>query len=223
MVTTEEQLAQFIIDTPAQSISGSLLKEVKRCVINLMAVCIYSARDPSLDILLNVFRVEGAKPKATVVGSGFRTSMQNTALANGYLAHLEDYDDTHFLHIGHPSVVVMSAALAVAEAEASSGEDFLAALTTGLFGFVLRGDFRFDAYAGHSLFGLLAIAVTLAPTSSLFALKETMAEHRAYLAFLGPCWVLALGIERLPRVQGGSIAVVVGAVLMAACRFPSQA
>ncbi|HIN05797.1 MAG TPA: MmgE/PrpD family protein [Dehalococcoidia bacterium] len=132
MVTTEEQLAQFIIDTPAQSISGSLLKEVKRCVINLMAVCIYSARDPSLDILLNVFRVEGAKPKATVVGSGFRTSMQNTALANGYLAHLEDYDDTHFPTVIHPSAPVIPAALAMGEYLGSSGQEVLAASAIGM-------------------------------------------------------------------------------------------
>lgn len=34
------------------------------------------------------------------------------ALVNGTLSHALDFDDTHFAHIGHPSVVVMSAVLA---------------------------------------------------------------------------------------------------------------
>lgn len=40
-------------------------------------------------------------------------------------------------------------------------------------------------------FGILAAAVTLLPTSSVFALKETMAEHRTYLPTLGFAFVMA--------------------------------
>jgi len=132
MATTEEQLARFIIDTPAEQVSGTLLREGKRCLINLLAVCIYSARDPSLEILLGLFREEGAKPQAMVVGAGFRTSMQNAAMANGYLGHLEDYDDTHFPTVIHPSSPVIPAALAVGEHLGSSGQDVLAASILGM-------------------------------------------------------------------------------------------
>ena len=132
MPTTEEQLAHFIIDTPSKQVSGSLLREGKRCIINLLAVCIYSARDPSLDILLDVFRGEGGKPQATVIGAGFRTSTQNAAMANGYLGHLEDYDDTHFPTVIHPSSPVIPAALAVGEYLGSNGQDVLAAAVVGM-------------------------------------------------------------------------------------------
>ena len=40
-------------------------------------------------------------------------------------------------------------------------------------------------------FGLLTAAVTLAPTSSIFALKETMAEHRTYLPSVGYAFACA--------------------------------
>lgn len=132
MATTEEQLARFIIDTPGEQITGTLLREVKRCFINLISVCVYSARDPSLDILLDVFRDEGAKPQATVVGAGLRTSVQNAAMANGYLGHLEDYDDTHFPTVIHPSSPVIPAALAVGEYLGSSGQEVLAASALGM-------------------------------------------------------------------------------------------
>lgn len=45
-------------------------------------------------------------------GAGAATA----ALVNGTLSHALDFDDTHFGHIGHPSVAVMPAALAVGQA-----------------------------------------------------------------------------------------------------------
>jgi len=56
--------------------------------------------------------------------------------------------------------------------------------------------------------------VALAPSSSLVPLKETMAEHRAYMAFLGPCWVLALGVDSLVRPRRISVAMALGALLI---------
>jgi 2-methylcitrate dehydratase PrpD len=48
------------------------------------------------------------------------------ALANGAASHALDYDDTHFAHVGHPSVTVLPAALAVAvDAPASAELDAL--------------------------------------------------------------------------------------------------
>jgi 2-methylcitrate dehydratase PrpD len=44
------------------------------------------------DIMLDFL---GGNPRATIIGRGGKTSLPNAALANGYLGHLEDYDDTH--------------------------------------------------------------------------------------------------------------------------------
>lgn len=74
---------------------------------------------------------EGGSPRATMFGGG-RVPARAAALVNGATSHALDYDDTHFLHIGHPSVAVASAALAVAEAEGASGGAFLDALLLGL-------------------------------------------------------------------------------------------
>ena len=54
------------------------------------------------------------------------------ALVNGTISHALDYDDTHFAHIGHPSVGVIPAALAVAEAEGASGAAFQEAALIGM-------------------------------------------------------------------------------------------
>ncbi len=57
---------------------------------------------------------EGGKPAATIVG-GAKVPARAAALVNGTISHALDYDDTHFAHIGHLSVGIMPAALAVAE------------------------------------------------------------------------------------------------------------
>jgi len=74
---------------------------------------------------------EGGAARATMFGGG-RVTARAAALVNGATSHALDYDDTHFLHIGHPSVVVASAALATAEAEGANGAAVLDALLAGL-------------------------------------------------------------------------------------------
>jgi len=49
-----------------------------------------------------------------ILGGGTGTPT-HAALINGVLSHSLDFDDTHFAHIGHPSVAVVSAALAIAQ------------------------------------------------------------------------------------------------------------
>ena len=129
---TTETLARFVVETPPERITEPLLHEGKRCLINFLAVALYAARDPSLDLLLDLFREEGSRPLATVLGTGVRTSLQNAALANGYLGHLEDYDDTHFPTVIHPSSPTIPAALALGERQGTSGREVLAASVLGI-------------------------------------------------------------------------------------------
>ena len=129
---TTEQLARFIMETTPAEIPDSVLHEGKRAFINYLAVALYAARDPSLDILLDVFREEGGRRNASVMGTGIRTSLQNAALANGYLGHLEDYDDTHFPTVVHPSSPTLPASLALGEQRGASGLDTLVASILGM-------------------------------------------------------------------------------------------
>ena len=127
-----EELARFVVETPPEAIPGPVLHEGKRCLINYLGVALYAARDPSLDIILGVFRQEGGKRNASVLGAGMRTSLQNAALANGYLGHLEDYDDTHFPTVIHPSSPTFPASLAAGEYRGSSGMGLLVASVLGM-------------------------------------------------------------------------------------------
>ncbi|HVR28720.1 MAG TPA: MmgE/PrpD family protein, partial [Thermoanaerobaculia bacterium] len=61
-----------------------------------------------------------------------RTSALLAALINGAASHALDFDDTHTTMSGHPSVPVIPAALALAEARGASGERLLAAIVAGI-------------------------------------------------------------------------------------------
>ena len=109
-----------------------MLHQGKRCIINAMAVALHATQDPALQMLLHVLMAEGGAKHASVLGGTFKTSLQNAALANGLLIHLDDYDDTFFPTVLHPSAPTIPAALALAEQGQRSGQDFLIASILGL-------------------------------------------------------------------------------------------
>jgi 2-methylcitrate dehydratase PrpD len=153
MVKTETTLAQFVVDFPTQDIPSDVMHLAKRCLMNYSGVALFATLDPAIDILLDLLRAEGCAPAATVIGSGFKTSALNAALANGFLGHLEDYDDTHTTVI-HPSAPILPAALALSEQRTVSGRDLLGAFAVGVevacrIGLVIVAHFREGAAHWH--------------------------------------------------------------------------
>lgn len=78
-------------------------------------VCGVAGRDePLAGILREMIGGEGGRPIASVI-SGGQVPARAAALVNGATSHALDYDDTHFAHVGHPSVGIYPAALAAGE------------------------------------------------------------------------------------------------------------
>jgi 2-methylcitrate dehydratase PrpD len=125
-------IAEFAVNTRFEDLPDEVVHEAKRDIINILAVSLYSARDPSLQYLISMFNEEGSRPRATIWGANARTSLANAALANGYTAHLEDYDDTHFPTVAHPTAPTLPAAFAIAEDRGASGRDLIAAVALGV-------------------------------------------------------------------------------------------
>ena len=153
MGQTETALAKFTLDFPTEDVPADVMHLAKRCLMNYSGVALLANLDPAIDILLDVLRAEGCAPAATVIGKGFKTSVQNAALANGFLGHFEDYDDTHTTVI-HPSAPILPGALALSEQRTVTGKDFLAAFAVGVevacrIGLVLVQHFRAGAAHWH--------------------------------------------------------------------------
>ena len=131
-MSTTRDVAEFVTGTTFESLPESVVHEAKRDIINVLGVSLYSARDESLGILVGMFDAEGGKERASIWGAGRKTTLANAALANGYLAHLEDYDDTHFPTVVHPTAPTLPAAFAIGEEAGKSGKDLLAAVALGI-------------------------------------------------------------------------------------------
>jgi len=85
---------------------------------------------PVAKIIRDYVTAEGGNPLASVIDGGMAPA-RSAALANGTVSHALDYDDTHFGHVGHPSVAIMPAALAVAEEIDATGEAVVDAFLVG--------------------------------------------------------------------------------------------
>jgi 2-methylcitrate dehydratase PrpD len=131
-VGTTREIAEFVTQAAYESLPESVVHEAKRDIINVIGVALYSARDESLGILAGMFDAEGGRERASIWGTGRKTTLANAALANGYTAHLEDYDDTHFPTVVHPTAPTLPAAFAIGEEAGRSGRDLITAVALGI-------------------------------------------------------------------------------------------
>src|SRR5262245_21516449 len=103
----------------------------RQCVLDYVACTLAGAREELAGILLAEAQEQGGAPVATVIGHTARLPVLSAALVNGAASHALDFDDVNLAMTGHPSVVLLSALLALAEERGSSGQDVLTAFVAG--------------------------------------------------------------------------------------------
>ncbi|MCG7518494.1 MmgE/PrpD family protein [Ruegeria sp. Ofav3-42] len=100
-------------------------------VLDWIAVGRAGVDEPVSRTLRELVLGEGGAEQANLFGGG-AAPLRGAALVNGTVSHALDYDDTHFAHIGHPSVAVLPAALAASEWDDRILVDFLEAALVGM-------------------------------------------------------------------------------------------
>jgi 2-methylcitrate dehydratase PrpD len=101
---------------------------------------------------------------ARILGYGARASAASAALANGTMAHVHDYDDTHSQARAHISAPVISAALAAGEAGRHDGASVLMAVIAGSeiaarLGAMAPGAFHDHGFHATGIVGAIGAAV----------------------------------------------------------------
>ncbi|MFT7530946.1 MAG: 2-methylcitrate dehydratase PrpD, partial [Gammaproteobacteria bacterium] len=127
-----QYLADFAISTQASSIPESAREVARLSLLDWLAVGIAGCEEPVSNIVREMLAAEGGVAESTVFGQQIKLPARAAALANGTISHALDYDDTHFIYLGHPSVAVFPAAFAVAEKVGAGFEDFLDAALLGM-------------------------------------------------------------------------------------------
>lgn len=139
------QIAEFTAQTAPEQIPPSALRMMQLSFLDWAAVGIAGRDEPVARITREMVLDEGGHPRASLIGHAGRVPARAAALSNGTTSHALDYDDTHFAHIGHPSVAVIPAALAVAE---EMGADGVALQTAALIG--VEASIRVGVWLGRN-------------------------------------------------------------------------
>ncbi|TCL09318.1 2-methylcitrate dehydratase PrpD [Shimia isoporae] len=126
-----EKLAAFVAETPADAVPEDTKHMVRLSMLDWAACGIAGIEEPVACACRSLASEEGGAPQASMFGGG-KAPARTAALVNGVTSHALDYDDTHFAHIGHPSVAVFPAALAIAERQGESGEALQHAALLGI-------------------------------------------------------------------------------------------
>ncbi|MBI3965481.1 MAG: MmgE/PrpD family protein [Chloroflexi bacterium] len=120
-------IADFRLDTaPERAIAAA-----KQNILDTVGVSLAGMELDSGQIIAAYARERGGQPEASVIASGFRTSVENAALVDGVLAHAQLWEDNGTALVGHPSSPITSAILPVAEWRGVSGRDVIRAYLMG--------------------------------------------------------------------------------------------
>ncbi|MDD9721667.1 MmgE/PrpD family protein [Sulfitobacter sp. PR48] len=129
--------------------------------------------------------------QAQIFGGGTATAPL-AALVNGTLSHALDYDDTHFAHIGHPSVAVLPAVLALAQELRAPLDEVVDAATLGVEASILVG-----LWLGRSHYqvGYHQTATAGAFGAVMGCARLLELDKRQLRAALGLCASMASGLK----------------------------
>lgn len=126
-------LIDIILDIaalPAGEIPGDVRAVARASLMDWIACGRAGADEPLAGKLRDFAASEGGRGSATLFGGG-QAPARMAALVNGAISHALDFDDTHFDHVGHLSVGIYPAALAVGEETGASGQAVADAFAVG--------------------------------------------------------------------------------------------
>ncbi len=178
------EIAHFIVNTDAADIPQPDMEHAKVALMDWIAVTLVGKEDPLVAKLVNYADLLGGKEQATVIGYGLKKNIIETALINGAASHALDFDDTLEIIIGHPTVTLYPALVALAEWKGFSGKELLAAYLIGLKTAALIGhcggmDHYMHGWHGTSTIGHFASA---AGCSKLLGLDEQQTVYALGIA-----------------------------------------
>jgi len=193
-IQVTEKLADFIVHTPASAIPETVFEHAKVALMDWVGVTMAGKDDPLVIKLLTYADLMGGREQCTIIGHGIKKSLAQAALVNGSAGHALDYDDSMIAFLGHPSVTLFPALLALAEWKGACGADLLTAYVIGLRAGVAIAacaglEHYLSGYHGTSTMGALASA---SACSRLLGLDKLQTTHA-----LGIAGTQASGLKRV--------------------------
>lgn len=180
-----------LAQTPSQDISPAAMTLAGFSLLDWIVCGRAGIDEPLSRKLRQLADKEAGAPEASVLGGG-RVPARMAALVNGATSHALDFDDTHFAHIGHLSVGIYPAALAVGEERDVSAREVIAAFTVGAevairIGMILGADHYNHGFHQTATAG--AFGATVA-AGRIYGLTDVQMRHA-----IGLCATRASGLK----------------------------
>jgi 2-methylcitrate dehydratase PrpD len=126
-----EIFADFIAGLDNTEIPEGARHHARRCVLDWFAAAVPGGVLAPATLLENAIAEDLDRGRSRIVPSGRHATARAAALINGAASHTVEFDDIYRDGLFHPGVVVIPAALALAEDKGVSGDDFLRAVIAG--------------------------------------------------------------------------------------------
>lgn len=124
-------LGKFTSDLRWQELPPAVVEHAKLCVLDAIGCCLFGSRLPATRILIEAIVEQGGARQASIWGTPYRTSIAQAALANCAAGHSFELDDLHTTALLHATTLAVPVAMAFAEREGASGQEFLMACVAG--------------------------------------------------------------------------------------------
>ncbi|MDO5604121.1 MAG: MmgE/PrpD family protein [Paracoccus sp. (in: a-proteobacteria)] len=192
--TRESPVLALIADLalmPAADLPERAREMARLSLMDWMACGLAGADEPVAGALRMMIAQEGGVKAASVIGGG-RAPARGAALVNGAASHALDYDDTHFGHIGHLSVAIYPAALALGEETDQSAGAVVTAFLAGAEAAIRVG---LVLGAGHYNLGFHQTATAGAFGATVAAARLLGLSRAQIIAAIGLCATRASGLK----------------------------
>jgi 2-methylcitrate dehydratase PrpD len=125
-------LAAFAAGLRYEAIPREVVERIKLSILDSIGCCLFGASLPWTRKVAALARAEGARPVASLMGMGERTSLALAALVNGTSGHAFELDDIHKESIVHAGSIATPVAFGFAEEQGGApGNAIITAMTAG--------------------------------------------------------------------------------------------
>ena len=114
-------LARFGAALRYEDLPREVVERIKLCVLDSIGCTLFGATLPWTRKVADLALAEGARPVASLIGMGKKTSVSLAALVNGTAGHAFELDDIHKESIIHMGSLATPVAFAFAEERGASG------------------------------------------------------------------------------------------------------
>ena len=182
--STSATMCTHLAGCRIEDISSEVIRSMHRGILDWLGCALAGSDHTSLQPLLTVLKQFSGRPDATVFGNKLKLGIMEAAVANGYMGHVLDFDDTHLGGtILHASSPVLAALFALADSQRISGPDFLLGYLCGFEAGIRCG----QASPGHHkggwhLTGTLGCLAAGVATAKVLGLDPRCLNHALGIA-----------------------------------------